>query len=113
MMMKRIKLECSLIFLIFASTSCAQTPPPITSFESCVAVTGKVLRSYPAQCIAPNGDRFTESIKKPTKLCVDKCGDGVCAEIVCMAEGCPCAESSESCAKDCAEQPSHAAGGVN
>ena len=29
------------------------------------------------------------------------CGDGVCDEVVCLGEGCPCAETSESCAVDC------------
>ena len=33
--------------------------------------------------------------------CIDKCGDGKCAEIVCMAAGCPCAETPESCPEDC------------
>jgi hypothetical protein len=35
------------------------------------------------------------------KLCEDKCGDGVCQEIVCMGQGCPCPESKVSCPKDC------------
>jgi hypothetical protein len=34
-------------------------------------------------------------------ICEDLCGDGICQEIVCMAEGCPCPESSESCPQDC------------
>ncbi|MDF1497059.1 MAG: DUF3828 domain-containing protein [Patescibacteria group bacterium] len=34
-------------------------------------------------------------------LCIDKCGDGICDEMVCMGEGCPCAETPESCPKDC------------
>jgi hypothetical protein len=33
--------------------------------------------------------------------CVDRCGDGTCDEIVCMAIGCPCAETPESCPEDC------------
>ncbi len=35
------------------------------------------------------------------QLCVNKCGDGVCQEIVCQASGCPCAETKDSCAVDC------------
>lgn len=35
-------------------------------------------------------------------FCKDHCGDGVCQEMVCMAEGCPCAETAESCPQDCA-----------
>lgn len=42
----------------------------------------------------------------PTELttgetCEDTCGDGQCAEIVCLAIGCPCAETPESCPADC------------
>ena len=35
--------------------------------------------------------------------CEDKCGDGICQEVVCQAIGCPCAETKENCTKDCAE----------
>jgi hypothetical protein len=33
--------------------------------------------------------------------CVDTCGDGECAEIVCMGVGCPCPETPENCPEDC------------
>ena len=33
--------------------------------------------------------------------CRNMCGDGVCQEIVCMAIGCPCAETAETCPEDC------------
>lgn len=35
------------------------------------------------------------------ETCEDLCGDGTCQEIVCMAIGCPCAETKESCPQDC------------
>ncbi|MEM7818294.1 MAG: DUF333 domain-containing protein, partial [Candidatus Aenigmatarchaeota archaeon] len=35
------------------------------------------------------------------KVCRDLCGDGICQEIVCMAVGCPCSESPETCPQDC------------
>jgi hypothetical protein len=35
------------------------------------------------------------------ETCKDLCGDGICQEMVCMAIGCPCAESRESCPQDC------------
>ncbi|MDI6738671.1 MAG: hypothetical protein QME12_09265, partial [Nanoarchaeota archaeon] len=38
---------------------------------------------------------------KKTGACVDRCGDRICQEMVCMADGCPCAESLESCPNDC------------
>lgn len=34
-------------------------------------------------------------------ICRDLCGDGVCQEVVCMAIGCPCAETHQSCPQDC------------
>lgn len=34
-------------------------------------------------------------------LCEDVCGDGVCQEIVCLAEGCPCPETVDTCPADC------------
>lgn len=37
----------------------------------------------------------------PRRFCKDKCGDGVCQEVVCMAIGCPCAETPASCPADC------------
>lgn len=41
------------------------------------------------------------------KICRDFCGDGICQEIVCMAQGCPCPESSESCPQDCKKEVIH------
>ncbi len=35
------------------------------------------------------------------KTCKDMCGDGICQEIVCMAIGCPCPETPETCPQDC------------
>ncbi|MBU2637833.1 MAG: hypothetical protein KJ955_02575 [Nanoarchaeota archaeon] len=35
--------------------------------------------------------------------CVDQCGDYVCAEVSCMAEGCPCSENYRTCPSDCHE----------
>jgi len=37
-----------------------------------------------------------------TGACVDMCGDGNCDEVVCLAAGCPCAETPEGCPEDCA-----------
>ena len=46
-------------------------------------------------------DFFREECKPGQRFCKDLCGDGVCQEVVCMAVGCPCAESPESCPEDC------------
>jgi len=35
------------------------------------------------------------------EACLNQCGDGTCAEIVCTAIGCPCAETKEDCPADC------------
>ncbi len=48
------------------------------------------LESYPVQI---------RCIEEP--VCEDRCGDGICQEIVCMAIGCPCAETPETCPEDC------------
>ena len=36
-----------------------------------------------------------------TNFCKNECGDGTCAEVVCMALGCPCAETHADCPEDC------------
>ena len=46
-------------------------------------------------------DFFREDCKKGERFCKDLCGDGVCQEIVCLAIGCPCSETLESCPEDC------------
>ena len=38
---------------------------------------------------------------EPASICENLCGDGICQEIVCLASGCPCAESAVSCPQDC------------
>lgn len=86
------------------------TPRPIQglarNFAECVAQGGKMLKSYPAQCVTPEGERFVDQRSvddsfAPSKGCKDLCGNGRCEEIVCMAIGCPCAESHATCPKDC------------
>lgn len=100
----------------------------IETYEQCVAAGYPALRSQPGQCVGPDGRRFVESAaqKEASSVielpalgaeiregatnsrdsigksgCVDQCGDGKCAEMVCMALGCPCAESPSSCPADC------------
>ncbi len=55
----------------------------------------KCLRVWEEECSDNFGSRKNE------KNCEDKCGDGVCQEIVCQALGCPCAETRENCPQDC------------
>ncbi len=70
----------------------------ITSFEECVAAGYPVMRSYPAKCMTKDKLLFTQDIKS---LCKDLCGDGECQQLVCMGQGCPCAETEANCPRDC------------
>jgi len=38
------------------------------------------------------------------EVCENLCGDGTCQETVCLAVGCPCAETKENCPQDCGEE---------
>jgi hypothetical protein len=73
------------------------------SFSSCVALGGRVEGNGQARCITATGTTFTEPAKAGRAACKDLCGDGTCQEMVCMALGCPCAESATSCPSDCNE----------
>lgn len=44
------------------------------------------------------------SISFEEKICEDLCGDGICQEIVCMAQGCPCPETPDTCPQDCKKE---------
>ncbi len=73
----------------------------VGSFEECARKQGKVLRTYPARCISQDGKQFIADRKMDQGGCKDLCGDGQCQQIVCMAVGCPCAETPANCSKDC------------
>lgn len=89
----------------------------VKSFEECVASGYPIMKTYPPGCVGPDGKVFIDStaanIGEPMmmpvahavigSLCENKCGDGECAEMVCMAQGCPCPETKESCPQDCKE----------
>lgn len=57
---------------------------------------GCALSKKSDQNILPDKNTATDEA-----TCKDQCGDSVCEEIVCMAVGCPCAETQESCPADC------------
>lgn len=46
---------------------------------------------------------FRNECQRGTVFCKDFCGDGTCQQIVCMAVGCPCAETIATCSQDCSE----------
>jgi hypothetical protein len=88
----------------------------VSSFEQCIQAGYPVQESYPRKCSVPKGKTFSESTEPPIAtpmldnttnsgqsggVCVNKCGDGKCAEVVCQAVGCPCSETAQSCPQDC------------
>lgn len=84
----------------------------INNFEECARAGYPVMESYPRQCRIPEGEIFVEELTEGEKrnleppiekTCEDLCGDSVCQEIVCMAIGCPCAETPTSCPQDCSD----------
>ncbi len=85
------------VLLMFLKPKTAQSN--VNNFEECVKAGYPVMETYPRQCKTPDGRMFIENTKIET--CKNLCGDGVCQELVCMAIGCPCAESKESCPQDC------------
>lgn len=46
---------------------------------------------------------FRNECQKKTVFCKDFCGDGICQRMVCMAVGCPCAETIATCPQDCSK----------
>lgn len=110
---------CLLLFLVLVAGGCSGGKPQlvvasssdISDFDRCVAAGYRVLRSYPPRCVTPDGRVFTQdntpnqSKKNPQgNICVDKCGNRTCEQIVCMSEGCPCPEDPVSCPRDCTLQ---------
>ena len=103
------------VILLISVVACTQpvsqataSDAAVTDYASCVAAGNAVLKSYPPQCVTADGRRFVRTPLLPRNtpapgsgLCEDKCGDGVCQEIVCLGSGCPCAESKTSCSADC------------
>jgi len=69
----------------------------ISAGYSWCEVKNKCLRMWEEACPDVN----PSPTPTPTPACQDKCGDNFCAEIVCLAIGCPCAESNQSCPGDC------------
>ncbi len=59
-------------------------------------------KEFPTPCDVPAGWKEVEGCPSPVlSACRNLCGDGICQEVVCMAIGCPCSESSTSCPEDC------------
>lgn len=58
-------------------------------------------REFPTPCDVPRGWEKVDKCPEKMRGCIDLCGDGVCQEVVCMAIGCPCPETKETCPTDC------------
>ena len=100
------KILFTFLFSGFLIAGCGNVTAVITNFDDCVKAGNPVMESYPRQCSTPEGEVFVEDVEiilepEPVEICEDMCGDGICQEIVCMAIGCPCAETAESCPEDC------------
>ncbi len=112
-----------LIQIVFWGCSRLNAEEP-TNYTECTKQGNTITRSAPSTCITKNGKIFIddsfdktkmhgpsgqldnqELTKSPSSLtgkaCKNMCGDGKCAEMVCMALGCPCAENSDTCPQDC------------
>ncbi len=63
----------------------------------------KVTRKPPGNSVQSSvtPKESTGSASSTEASCVNKCGDGICQEIVCQGLTCPCAETTQSCPQDC------------
>jgi hypothetical protein len=84
-----------------ASTYCEQKGGTVEIRDFIDGQTGFCIFEDGSEC--EEWEFFRQECKMGQKLCQNFCGDGTCQELVCMAIGCPCAESSENCFIDCAE----------
>lgn len=89
----------SVVLIVSCLSACAK--PAIDSYDDCVAAGHPQLKTYPGQCVMPDGTRFVQPVAEAPALCVNQCGDHQCQEVVCLGSGCPCAETAESCPLDC------------
>jgi len=59
--------------------------------------------AYSVRLILATGIFTVSGFAAQGPVCVNKCGDGTCQEIVCMGSGCPCPETAEACPQDCGD----------
>ena len=110
-MKKILFLTAISVIILVGCTSGTNKDENINSFVECVAAGYPIMESYPEQCMTESGKSFTNEKQVPVippenpdqEACEDLCGDGICQEVVCMAIGCPCAETPENCPVDCVQ----------
>lgn len=77
----------------------------VTNFEECVDAGYE--STYPdcdgckGVCRTPDGRVFNEEINIDIDFCQRNCGNGTCEDVVCLGEGCLCAENVSTCPEDC------------
>ncbi|MBU5575397.1 MAG: hypothetical protein QXF15_02065 [Candidatus Aenigmatarchaeota archaeon] len=86
-----MKIKLFIIFILLFSLSTFSYQIPLEAIKSHVEA-GK-----PIEIPFINATK----VKEIPETCKNLCGDGICQEIVCMAIGCPCPETKESCPQDC------------
>ena len=102
--MKRLFLSTLLLLSACSLHAEEEAVLAINNFTDCVKAGFPIKKTMPATCTGPDGKTYVSNGEAPNikrEICKDLCGDGVCQEIVCQAVGCPCAESEQSCPKDC------------
>jgi hypothetical protein len=124
-MKKLLLLFCIFLAPLACSSQSASSSPStqeVHDFDSCVAAGNPMLKMLPPKCVDrktgkhyvgawpgkgggnnSNGEEVLAE-KNEKGLCKNACGNGTCEQMVCMGEGCPCAETPASCPDDCALQ---------
>lgn len=120
LLIRRLILSKSALFILLTASGCTAAAENATlqgddlmTFDRCVELGGIVLKTLPPSCMLGGQQVFAKPNRVPSSgmeveidqndVCIDHCGDGICAEIVCLGEGCPCPETPRSCPEDCEE----------
>ncbi len=74
-----------------------------TSSNTGIAVSGAMVSTTSVISSVPESPTYciTYCHVKCQRDCTPSCGNGICDDIVCMAEGCPVPENEENCPADC------------
>jgi hypothetical protein len=60
-----------------------------------------IIESFEIMPEEPVDNPIVQENEYENSICLNQCGNGICEEMVCMGEGCPCPETSQSCPTDC------------
>ena len=87
-----------LVMMLFIAGCAQQVDDTQNMTEGNTSLIEKPLPQEPSD----DGEKLPDQQFPNEGFCENQCGDGQCDEIVCQAEGCPCAETPENCPQDCA-----------